>query len=103
MNGKLNHMSARYDCAFVYNIIYLSFKEVVGWGVGIPQWMKPSPATNVAWIRVQESTHLVRGLSVLLVFSVFPRRFSPGSPVFPSTQKTVTPKSSTQSFTEKLN
>ena len=34
MNGKFNHMSARYDFAFVYNIIYSSFKEGVGVGSG---------------------------------------------------------------------
>ena len=62
-----------------------------GWGVRIPQWMKHSHATtNVAWGRVPESMQLVPGLSLLLVFSLSPRGFSPGSPVFPFPQKTKT-------------
>ena len=62
-----------------------------GWGVRIPQWMKHSHATtNVAWGRIPESMQLVPGLSLLLVFSLSPRGFSPGSPVFPFPQKTKT-------------
>lgn len=56
--------------------------------MGIPQWIKHSHATtNVAWVRVPESKQSVRGLSLLLVFSLSPRGFSPGSQVFPSPQK----------------
>ena len=70
-----------------------------GWGVRIPQWMKHSHATtNVAWGRVPESMQLVPGLSLLLVFSLSPRGFSPGSPVFPFPQKTKTNISNSNSM-----
>ena len=111
-NGKFSHMSARYDFSCLYSILSIyRLKREWGWGVRsggdgewgggkwgdgewgvrIPQWMKHSHATtNVAWGRVPESMQLVPGLSLLLVFSLSPRGFSPGSPVFPFPQKTKT-------------
>ena len=111
-NGKFSHMSARYDFSCLYSILSIyrvkrewGWGERSGgdgewgggkwgdgeWGVRIPQWMKHSHATtNVAWGRVPESMQLVPGLSLLLVFSLSPRGFSPGSPVFPFPQKTKT-------------
>ena len=111
-NGKFSHMSARSDFSCLYSILSIyRFKREWGWGVRsggdgewgggkwgdgewgvrIPQWMKHSHATtNVAWGRVPESMQLVPGLSLLLVFSLSPRGFSPGSPVFPFPQKTKT-------------
>lgn len=75
---------------------------VGGWGVGAgceggeceyhSGWntrMRPPMWPGVEY-RSPESMQLVRGLSLLLVFSLSPRGFSPVSPVFPFPQKTKT-------------
>ena len=48
--------------------------------------MRPPMWPGVEY-RSPESMQLVRGLSLLLVFSLSPRGFSPVSPVFPFPQK----------------
>jgi len=57
------------------------------WGAGMALWWFHSPLTHVA--RVQATT----GLSWLFVLYSSPRSFSPGSPVFPSPQKSTFPNS----------
>ena len=90
------------SCLYTILSIYW-LKREWGWGVGIPQWMKHSPATNMGWVRVQESTQLVRGLSLLLVFSLSPRGFSPGSPNFPLSSKYKNQHSTFQSDGESVS
>ena len=88
MNGKFNHMSARYDFVFVYNIIYLSFKEGVGVGSGdttVDEVLACHQCGLGSSTGVK--TQLVRGLSLLLVFSLFPRGFSPGLQFSPLLKK----------------
>ena len=56
------------------------------------QWWEHLPPTNVAWVQIL-AMMLFCGLSLLLVFSFALRRFSLGTPVFPSPQKSTFPNS----------
>ena len=59
-------------------------------GAWVPQWWKHSPPTNVAGVQIPALTPC--GLSLLLVLSLVPRGFSPGTPVFLLSSKTNTSK-----------
>ena len=45
------------------------------------------------WLGSNPGVDAIRGLSLLLVLSLAPRGFSPGTPVFPSPQKPTLPNS----------
>ena len=92
MNGRFNHVSARYDFAFVYNIIYLSFKEGVGVGSGdttVDEVLACHQCSLGSSTGVDAISTWVESAAGFLPFS---GRFLSGSPVFPSPQKIVTPK-----------
>ena len=68
---------------------------------GMAQWWERSPPTNVRALASHQcgpgsnpSFDSMCGLSLLLVLSLAPRGFSPGSLVFPSPQKPTFPNSS---------
>ena len=65
-------------------------KSFVSRGARVAQWWERSPPTNVARVQTPVS---ICGLSLLLVLSLAPRGFSPGTPVFPSPQKLTFPNS----------
>ena len=67
---------------------------------GMAQWWERSPPTNVRALASHQcgpgsnrSFDSICGLSLLLVLSLAPRGFSPGSLVFPSPQKPTFPNS----------
>ena len=67
------------------------------------QWWERSPPTGVARFQILASTPYV-GWVLLLVFSLAPRGFSPGTPVFPSPQNPTLPNSnSTRNQAETKN
>ena len=61
-------------------------------GARVAQWWERLPPINVVRVQIPVSTPLC-GLSLLLVLSLAPRGFSPGTPVFPSPQKPTFPNS----------
>ena len=58
---------------------------------GMAQWREQSPLTKVARLYLVPELGVICGLSLFLVLVLAPRGFSPGSPVFPSLQKTAFP------------
>ena len=59
----------------------LIVSSIVFWGVSVAQWWEHSPPTIVAGARILASEAMC-GLSLLLVLSLAPRGFSPGTLVF---------------------
>ena len=63
-------------------------------GARVTQWWDRLPPTNVARVQLlARRVDAICGLSLLLVFSLASRGFSPGTLVFPSSQKLTLPNS----------
>ena len=79
-------------CRLSYPGLLVCHSSLLG-GARVTQWWEHSPPTNRARVQIPASKPLLCGLSLLLVLSLAPRGFSPGTPVFPSPEKPTFPNS----------